>query len=64
MGLRLTKLLLQLTEQLLVQHIISVEATFPVKHSELCKYNTYYVTNCSTEVGEKPILMFVCGRGQ
>ena len=29
----------------------------PVKHSVLCKYNTCYVTNCSTEVGEqqKPI---------
>ena len=32
---------------------------FPVKHSVLCKYNTYYVTNCSTEVGEHPILFFL-----
>ena len=38
----------------------------PVKHSVLCKYNTYYVTNCSTEVGEHPILFFsvLCGREQ
>ena len=33
---------------------------FPVKHSVLCKYNTYYyVTNCSTEVEERPILFFL-----
>ena len=31
---------------------------FPVKHSVACKYNTCYVTNCSTEVGEQPILVF------
>ena len=32
----------------------------PVKHSVLCKYkHVYYVTNCSTEVGEHPILFFL-----
>ena len=29
-----------------------------VKHWLVCKYNTYYVTNCSTKVGEHPILFF------
>ena len=32
---------------------------FPVKHSVLCKYNKYYVTNCSTEIGEQHILFFL-----
>ena len=64
-GLPPTKLLLRLTEQLLhVQHIVFVEATFPstVKHSVLFKnkHVLYYVTNCSTEVGEHPILFFFC----
>ena len=63
-GLPPTKLLLRLTEQLLyVQHMVFVEATFPstVKHSVLCKNKyVYYVTNCSTEVGEHPILFFLC----
>ena len=31
---------------------------FPVKHSVLCRYNKYYVTNCSTEIGEQQILFF------
>ena len=32
----------------------------PVKHSVLCKYkHVYYVTNCSTGVGEHPILFFL-----
>ena len=32
----------------------------PVKHSVLCKYkHVYYGTNCSTEVGEHPILFFL-----
>ena len=61
-GLPQTKLLLRLTEQLLhVQQMVFVEATFPstVKHSVLCKNkHVYYVTNCSTEVGEHPILFF------
>ena len=63
-GLPPTKLLLRLTEQLLhVQQMVFVEATFPstVKHSVLCKNkHVYYVTNCSTEVGEHPILFFFC----
>ena len=61
-GLPPTKLLLRLTEQLLhVQQMVFVEATFPsVRHSVLCKYkHVYYVTNCSTEVGEHPILFFL-----
>ena len=57
-----TKLLLRLTEQLLhVQQMVFVKATFPstVKHSVLCKNkHVYYVANCSTEVGEHPILFF------
>ena len=62
-GLPPTKLLLRLTEQLLhVQQMVFVEATFPsttVKHSVLCKNkHVYYVTNCSTEVGEHPMLFF------
>ena len=63
-GLPPTKLLLRLTEQLLhVQHMVFVEATLPstVKHSVLCKNKyVYYVTNRSTEVGEHPILFFLC----
>ena len=63
MGLPPTKLLLRLTEQLLhVQQMVFVETTFPstVKHSVLYKYkHVYYVTNCSTEVGEHPILFFL-----
>ena len=56
MGLPPTKLLLRLKGQLLIQQVHSVEAMrFPVKHSVLCKYSTYYVTNCSTEVEEHPI---------
>ena len=42
----------------------SSRPTSPVKHSVLCKYkHVYYVTNCSTEVGEHPILFFsvLCG---
>ena len=62
-GLPPTKLLLRLTEQFLhVQQMVFVEATFPstVKHSVLCKNkHVYYVTNCSTEVGEHPILFFL-----
>ena len=56
-----TKLLLRLTEQLLhVQQMVFVEATFSVKHSVLCKYkHVYYVTSCSTEVGEHAILFFL-----
>ena len=56
-----TKLMLRLTEQLHVQQMVFVEATrSPVKHSVLCKYNTYFeITNCSTEVGEHPILFFL-----
>ena len=62
-GLPPTKLLLlRLTEPLLhVQQTVFVEATFPstVKHLVLCKNkHVYYVTNCSTEVGEHPILFF------
>ena len=69
-GLPPTKLLLRLTEQLLhVQQMVFVEATFPstVKHSVLNKNkHVYYVTNCSTKVGEHPILFFsvLCGREQ
>ena len=63
-GLSPTKLLrLRLTEQLLhVQQMVFVEAAFPstVKHSVLCKNkHVYYVTNCSAEVGEHPILFFL-----
>ena len=62
-GLLPTKLLLRLTEQLLhVQQMVFVEATFlsTVKHSVLCKNkHVYYVTNCSTEIGEHPILFFL-----
>ena len=62
-GLPPTKLLLRLTEQLLhVQQMVFVEATFPstVKHSVLCKNkHVYYVTNCSTEVGEHPMFFFL-----
>ena len=62
-GLPPTKLLLRLIEQLLhVQQMVFVEVTFPstVKHSVLCKNkHVYYVTNCSTEVGEHPILFFL-----
>ena len=61
-GLPSTKLLLQLTQQLLVIHIsFPLRPRFPVKYSVLCIYNTYRyhnVTNCSTEVGEQPILFF------
>ena len=32
----------------------------PVKHSVLWKYNTYYVTNCSTEVGGHVLYFFFC----
>ena len=42
--------------------MVFVEATFPstVKHSVLCKNkHVYYVTNCSTEVGEHPTLFFL-----
>ena len=56
-GLPPTKLLL-----LHVQQMVFVEATFPstVKHSVLFKNkHVYYVTNCSTEVGEHPILFFL-----
>ena len=68
-GLPPTKLLLRLTEQLLhVQQMVFVEVTFPSKaYSVLCKYkHVYYVTNCSTEVGEHPILFFsvLCEREQ
>ena len=62
-GLPQSKLLLRLTEQLLhVQPMVFVEVTFPstVKHSVLCKNkHVYYVTNCSTEVGEHPLLFFL-----
>ena len=60
-GLPPTKLLLRLTEQLLhVQQMFSSRPPSPVKHSVLCKYkHVYYVTNCSTEVGEHPILLFL-----
>ena len=57
MGLPPTKLLLRLTKRLHVW--FSSRPRSPVKHSVLCKYNTYYVTNCSTEVGEHPILFFL-----
>ena len=42
--------------------MVFVEATFTstVKHSVLCKNkHVYYVTNCSTKVGEHPILFFL-----
>ena len=61
MGLPPTKLLLRLTEQLLhVQQMVFVEATFPSKALGAVQYkHVYYVTNCSTEVGEHPILFFL-----
>ena len=40
-GLPLTKLLLRLTEHLLVQQFVSVEATFVIKHSVLSNYYIY-----------------------
>ena len=61
-GLPPTKLLLRLTEQLLhVQEMVFVEATFPSKAlGTVQDKHIYYVTNCSTEVGEHPILFFKC----
>ena len=56
-GLPPTKLLLRLTEQLLVQHIVSVEATFPSKALGGVQVQ-HVLRNCSTEVGEQPILFF------
>ena len=60
-GLPPTKLLLRLTEQLLhVQQMVFVEATFPSKALGTVQVkHIYYVTNCSTEVGEHPILFFL-----
>ena len=51
MGVPPTKLLLRLTEQLIVQQIVSVETKLASNlkaPSVLCRYNTYYVlyTTC------------------